>query len=115
MAGWAIASWSEVDIWCLERGLDPLEIPVQRFFNLIRHILFDGLTEESKKEIQHTLNEAARLGHPWLNKETEKTKPNNGWTVDEKGRKKPPPGWTPPGWVDDKTAYRRAKEAMKKL
>lgn len=113
LAGWAVASWDEIVLFCLLNHLEPLELPVQHFFILIRHLLFDGLTEDGKKEVQYTLNEAARIGHPWLNKEHEKAQQPKGWTVDEKGKKIPPPGWTPPGWLDENTAYKKAKAAMK--
>lgn len=59
----AIDSWDHFDGWCVEKQLQPLTLPLDRFLNLVRRWLFAHTPEKEREDLVRRL-EAAPAGRP---------------------------------------------------
>lgn len=102
--GWALANWGEFDGWCVVKGVNPLELPVRRFANLVVYALLEGLDKEAQDKMKAQIAQAGQALHPF---------DRRGRTaVSRAPKSKPKP---PPGWKSDEEAYRIAQAFIAQL
>lgn len=109
---WVFEHWREFDTWCCIRGLDPLDLPAYRFYNIALHILTEEMNPEQLAQFEYTLQLCDATKHPLHNlqyklaRNTETRVPEPSTTED---RKKYIPSW----WKGDQANYSNAMVAMK--
>lgn len=104
----ALTNWTSFDGWCLSRGVDPLELPSRRFINSIWNWLTESMDDETTNKLIDVLYQTS-YQRPKIKRESQdETEPKRAILPDPKQKWRAPEGWTPPGWIDDATAYNNA-------
>lgn len=66
VVGWALDNWQYFDAWCCIKGVDPLELPAYRFYNLALFAIMEGKDDEQQVEIEEQLAKAEYYNpHPF--------------------------------------------------
>lgn len=61
---WILDNWQDFDAWCCIKGVDPLEIPSYRFYNLAVFSLKENRTSEQIQTLEETLEASDMLLTP---------------------------------------------------
>ena len=61
---YGLRNFGDFDAWCCVKGIDPLELPAYRFFNLAFWYLQDGKTLEQLEELEKELADTDKDPHP---------------------------------------------------
>lgn len=94
--------WTDFDGWCLQYGIDPLEMPSRRYFSAAWRWMTEGLDEKQLAELHQNLDKSVtevetHIRHAETKKAVKAAKEENkGFVPAPKWRA--PEGWTPPGW-----------------
>jgi hypothetical protein len=118
----AKSNWHVFDGWCAIREIDPLELPSRRLYNVIYTFLRENRDIEQLTTLELDLERVAEMKHPYvelgdkINNIHRKRKlsvvPDGAKAViAPKEKWRAPPGWTPPGWNEEKS-YQAAKSFM---
>lgn len=76
---WALQNWEEFDAWCCVKGVDPLELPAYRFYNLVIYAIMEDKDVEQRSMLERQLKMAEQHQHPFqlrhapITQKTEKT------------------------------------------
>jgi len=70
-----MSDWGEVDAWCCIRGIDPLDLPAYRLFNVLVYMLKENLDEDQRLALQHNLEDMDKVRHPLHRVEVFQTTP----------------------------------------
>ena len=63
---WTLDNWKQFDAWCCVRGIDPLELPSYRFYNLSLYALMEEKPEEQQAQYEGILQQADKVEYPIL-------------------------------------------------
>lgn len=66
--------WPTFDAWCLEHGIEPLELPADRWLNLIEYFATRNMDEQKRKEWD---NHIASINMEWIKLKLEKVSPSS--------------------------------------
>lgn len=107
------------DGWAASRDIDPVELPWDRFLNLVYHFAVRNATKERKQEFDSAINQAVAVDQMKIRALTSKNAvrstqapelvsrvPETTSEVVSERRSKLPP--RPAGWGDDETATRQS-------
>lgn len=107
------------DGWCASRGVDPLELPYDRFLNLIYHFAVRNASKEKKREFDSAISQAVSTYNLQQMAVTRRNALSGAESADTqrgvpdvptpskptRNAKLPP---RPAGWGDDHTATRQS-------
>lgn len=112
---WAIRDsvWPYFDGWCASRNVEPMDLPWDRWLNLVYYFATRNMSSEDKKELD---DDIAKRVTEW---DLSRSKPaidaamaKTNQPAEKSGRKRPPrPAW----YGDDKTNTFNSKAAVATL
>lgn len=108
---WVSSNWREFDAWCCIKGIDPLELPAYRFYNLALFRIKEGMDEEQLKDLEQTFKILDSVKHP-----LQDLQPTERLARDSNIPSAPSPEerhtYIPPWWKGEQAAAKIATAAM---
>jgi len=102
-----LGDWRTFEGWCTSVGINPLTEGSRRMINLMFYFVERDMDDESREKFRNELDYMS------VNQLVKQAKPITDKTLSviPKKRWQAPPGWTPPGWSDERS-YQSAKDFM---
>ena len=105
LANYFLGDWRSFEGWCVAQGCNPQQESSRRMVSLMCYFVEKDLNEEGREQFRNSLEAQSKRHLRVVRSDTSEV------AVTGKQRWKAPPGWTPPGW-DEEKSYKMAKQFM---
>ncbi len=107
---WAEGNFEYFDAWCCVRGIDPLDLPAYRFYNVVLYCMKDDKTDEGLTMIEQYFSAFDSMEHP-LKELIKPGKNSRSKTIKPESRH----SYVPPWWRGDTQNASIALKVMKEV
>lgn len=94
-----LGDWRSFEGWCISQGCNPLKENPRAMISLMLYFIERDMDDAGREKFRYNLE------NPGIKLESKGTAPATQGTVklDPSKKWKAPPGWTPPGWNEEKS------------